>query len=195
MSDRDLREMFSQDGLRVVSAETEVQQGGLSHGRRRAFVEFSRYDEAERAVAEFNGADVNGDRINVRPYKSEGPHDEARGSSGGGYGGGSTITVTKRGAGGGGGGRGGATSNQVRIKVDNLPPTIRDEDLRDIFASIGGGIVDYKVKGSGRDGTWGVVTWEGPRAHDNARRAIQEFEGADVNGYSITVVMDKMQPW
>jgi len=185
--------MFSQDGYRVYKCEIEVQQGGLSHGRRRAFVDFTRYEDAERAVSEFNGADVNGSKINVRAYKSEGPGDEARGSSGGGgRSGNGTITVVKRGGPGGGGGGG---NQQVRIKVDNLPPTIRDEDLRDIFSSIGGGIVDYKVKGSGRDGTWGVVTWEGPRANDHARKAIAEFEGADVNGYTISVVMDKMQPW
>ena len=100
--------MFAECG-RVVSAQLEVQKGGLNNGKKRAFVEFERYDGAERAVAEFHGAEVNHERINVRAYKSEGPHDQARGSSGGGQ-----IVVVKAGAAGGSGGGGG--SDQVRIK-------------------------------------------------------------------------------
>ena len=112
--------MFAECG-RIVSGKIEVQRGGLSNGRKRAFVEFERYDGAEKAIAEFNGAEVNHQKINVRAYKSEGPNDEARGSSGGGGGGGgdSRITVIK--AGGGGGGGGGDFAQQVRIKGALLP--------------------------------------------------------------------------
>ena len=118
LSDRDLRDMFVECG-RVVSANLEIQKGGLNGGRKRAFVEFERYDGAEKAVAEFHGAEVNHQKINVRAYKSEGPHDDARGSSGGG----DRITVVKAGGGGGGGfGGSGGGDNQVRIKGESLSP-------------------------------------------------------------------------
>ena len=78
--------------------------------------------------------------------------------------------------------------------MDNLPSAVTDSDLQDIFASVGGSLVEARVKGAGRGGTWGVVVWEGPRARDSANSAIREFNGAEVNGNVISVAMDERQP-
>jgi hypothetical protein len=78
--------------------------------------------------------------------------------------------------------------------VDNLPPAVQDSDLRDIFASVGGNLVEARVKGAGRGGVWGVVVWEGARAHASAQTAIREFNQAEVNGCVISVQMDERQP-
>ena len=203
MTSETLRQVFSSDGFHVVSAEKSRNNG---------FVEFSRAEEAARAVAEFNDAEVNGALLHVRAYTDGGRSDS------------DVITVVKKGGSSSGGG-----SSQTRIKgepgacgavgccpfgqrerararmlpecslpspllsplsaVENLPSGLSSEDLKGIFESVGGIITEATVRSS-NSGPWGVVAFEGPRAREHAERAIREFNGATVNDSEITVQFD-----
>lgn len=97
-TENDLTNLFEQAGqVESVSIITD-RDTGRSKGF--AFVEMSNED-ADKAIAQFNGKDVNGRALTVNEAR---PREERSGGGGGGrggYGGG-------RGSGGGGGGRGGS---------------------------------------------------------------------------------------
>jgi cold-inducible RNA-binding protein len=96
-TENDLTNLFEQAGqVESVSIITD-RDTGRSKGF--AFVEMSN-DDAEKAIAQFNGHEVNGRTLTVNEAR---PREERSGGGGGGrggYGGG-------RGGSGGGGGRGG----------------------------------------------------------------------------------------
>ena len=105
-----LRAMFEAHGaVERVSIMTDRDTG---RSRGFAFVEMTNADEAERAIAALNGANLGGRALNVneaRPKTTGGGGGGGRGGFGGGGGGG----FNSRGGGGGGGG-GGSQSRSRR---------------------------------------------------------------------------------
>lgn len=103
----------------------------------------------------------------------EGP--PGRGGFGGGFGGG---------MGGGGGGR--------QIYISNLPYTVGWQDLKDLFrqAARNGAVIraDVHVGPDGRPKGSGIVAFEHP---DDARNAIQQFNGYDWQGRPLEVREDR----
>jgi len=106
----DLQELFSQAGT-VESAQVVTDRdSGFSRGF--GFVEMSSDEEAQAAISQFNGTEIDGRALNVNEAR---PRDDrggggggARGGRGGGFGGGGGGgRGGNRGGGGGGGGRGG----------------------------------------------------------------------------------------
>ena len=94
-TENDLTTLFEQAGqVESVNIITD-RDTGRSKGF--AFVEMAA-DEAEKAIAQFNGAELNGRALTVNEAR---PREERSGGGRGGYGGG------RGGRGGGGGGRGG----------------------------------------------------------------------------------------
>jgi RNA recognition motif-containing protein len=94
---QDLQELFASAGTVESASVVEDRDTGRSRGF--GFVEMSSKEEGEKAIAEFNGKEVNGRALNVneaKPRENRG----GGGGRGGGYGGGG-------GRGGGGGGYGG----------------------------------------------------------------------------------------
>ena len=91
-SEIDLREMFGKVG-NVVSS-TIIMDKMTDRSRGFGFVEMSSQEEANKAIAEYNGKEVDGRELTVNEAKPR----EDRPRDGGGYGGG--------GGGGYGGGRG-----------------------------------------------------------------------------------------
>ncbi|HWS86659.1 MAG TPA: RNA-binding protein [Pyrinomonadaceae bacterium] len=99
-SSEDLRELFSQAGNVETANVVEDRDTGRSRGF--GFVEMSSKEEAEAAIAQFNGKEFGGRNLTVneaRPREDRGGGGGGRGGYGGGGGG--------RGGYGGGGGRGG----------------------------------------------------------------------------------------
>ena len=93
----ELQQLFSQAGTVESAAVVEDRDTGRSRGF--GFVEMATKEEGEKAIEQFNGADMNGRNLNVneaRPREDRGN----RGGGRGGFGGGGNR-------GGGGGGRGG----------------------------------------------------------------------------------------
>ena len=103
-SSAELQELFAQAGTVESASVVEDRDTGRSRGF--GFVEMATKEEAEAAIAQFNGKEVNGRALNVneaRPRENRGGGGGGRGGYGGGrggYGGGGN-----RGGGGGYGGK------------------------------------------------------------------------------------------
>ena len=102
----DLQELFAQAGTVESASVVEDRMTGRSRGF--AFVEMATKEEAEAAIAQFNGKEVGGRALNVNEAK---PRENRGGGGGGGRGGFGGNRGGghggNRGGGGGGGGRGG----------------------------------------------------------------------------------------
>ena len=95
----DLRDLFSQAGTVESASVVEDRDTGRSRGF--GFVEMASKEEAEAAIAQFNGKDLGGRNLTVNEAR---PREDRGGGGGrGGFGGGGGS----RGGGGYGGGRGG----------------------------------------------------------------------------------------
>jgi RNA recognition motif-containing protein len=92
-SSEDLRELFAQAG--TVESANVVEDRDTGRSRGFGFVEMASKEEAEAAIAQFNGKELGGRALTVNEAR---PREDRGGGRGGGGG---------RGFGGGGGGRGG----------------------------------------------------------------------------------------
>lgn len=100
-SSEDLQQLFAQAGTVESASVVEDRETGRSRGF--GFVEMSTNEEAQAAIQQFNGKDLDGRNLNVNEAKPR----EDRGGGGGGGRGGFGGGGGNRGGGGGGGGRGG----------------------------------------------------------------------------------------
>jgi RNA recognition motif-containing protein len=91
-TNQDLNDLFGQVG--TVESANVVEDRDTGRSRGFGFVEMSSQEEADNAIAQFNGKEVDGRELKVNEAKPQ----ESRGGGGGGRGGY---------GGGGGGGRGG----------------------------------------------------------------------------------------
>ncbi|MFY9822242.1 MAG: RNA-binding protein [Thermoanaerobaculia bacterium] len=102
-TDDDLRTLFAQAG--TIESATVMMDRATGRSRGFGFVEMSSDEEAEKAVRELNGHELQGRALNVNEARERtpgGPRPGGYGGGGGGYGGGAP-----RGGGYGGGGYGG----------------------------------------------------------------------------------------
>ena len=96
-SNERLRELFAEAGQ--VDSATVVTDRDTGRSRGFGFVEMGSAEEAEQAIAKFNGQEIDGRRLQVEKAKEGGSGGPRRG--GGGFGGGGS----RGGFGGGGGSR------------------------------------------------------------------------------------------
>lgn len=75
MNDADLQEVFSAAGT-VVSAKIIMDPNGRSKGF--GFVEMSSGDEAQAAIAQLNGKEINGRALNVSEARPQKPRTDRR---------------------------------------------------------------------------------------------------------------------
>jgi RNA recognition motif-containing protein len=80
VNDNDLKELFAQAGVCESSAVITDRDTGKSRGF--GFVEMGSPDEAQKAIAQFNGQDLKGRALKVNEAK-----EREQGSNGGGGGG------------------------------------------------------------------------------------------------------------
>ena len=105
---QDLQELFASAGTVESASVVEDRDTGRSRGF--GFVEMSSKEEGEKAIAEFNGKEVNGRALNVneaKPRENRGGGG-GRGGFGGGRGGGGGFGGNRSGGGGRGGYGGGS---------------------------------------------------------------------------------------
>ncbi|KND93329.1 putative RNA-binding protein [Tolypocladium ophioglossoides CBS 100239] len=143
-------------------------------------------EQAQQAVAQLSNQNLMGRLVYVREDREAEPRFiGATGGNRGGFGGGmSTGFNPGYGATPGGGGR--------QIYVANLPFNVGWQDLKDLFrqaARIGGVIrADVHIGPDGRPKGSGIVVFESP---DDARNAIQQFNGYDWQGRMLEVREDR----
>jgi RNA recognition motif-containing protein len=106
-SSEDLRELFAQAG--TVESANVVEDRDTGRSRGFGFVEMATKEEAEAAIAQFNGKELGGRALTVNEARPREDRGGGRGGGGGGrgFGGGGGGGRSGGGFGGGGGGRGG----------------------------------------------------------------------------------------
>ncbi|HEY3027957.1 MAG TPA: RNA-binding protein [Pyrinomonadaceae bacterium] len=100
-SSEELQQLFAEAGTVESAAVVEDRDTGRSRGF--GFVEMATKEEAEAAIEQFNGKELNGRNLTVNEARPR----EDRGGRGGGGGGRGGFGGRGGGRGGGGGGRGG----------------------------------------------------------------------------------------
>ena len=144
-------------------------------------VEFEAPEEAVMAINTLNGTDLDGRPITVREDREDrdikGPEEVGRGRGGG----------RGRGAKGRGMDREPAPPG-TQVVVHGLPWSHTWNDLREIFQGCGEIVSGEVVYGhDGRSRGFGVVQFASP---DQAERAIQQYNGMDLEGRLLSVKLD-----
>ncbi|KAF9883487.1 hypothetical protein FE257_003437 [Aspergillus nanangensis] len=154
-------------------------------------VEYATREQAQNAVNTLSNQNLMGRLVYVRedrepePRFTGGPSRGDFGGAGrGGFGGGPY--------GGGGAGGGGPGGGGRQLYVANLPFNVGWQDLKDLFrqAAQQGAVIraDVHTDATGRPKGSGIVAFESP---DDARNAIQQFNGYDWQGRTLEVREDR----
>ncbi|KKZ64699.1 hypothetical protein EMCG_09403, partial [[Emmonsia] crescens] len=178
-----LKDFMRQAG-EVLFADVLLLPNGMSKVGVNVIVEYATREQAQNAVATLSNQNLMGRLVYVREDREAEPRftgPPARGDFGGpgrgGYGG----YAPSPGAGGG-----------RQIYVSNLPFNVGWQDLKDLFrqAAHQGAVVraDVHVDPSGRPKGSGIVAFE---SADDARNAIQQFNGYDWQGRTLEVREDR----
>ncbi|KXX78538.1 Single-strand telomeric DNA-binding protein GBP2 [Madurella mycetomatis] len=186
-----LKDFMRQAG-EVLYADVLLLPNGMSKVGAYKIVEYATREQAQAAVATLSNQNLMGRLVYVREDREAEPRfgppgGVARGGFGGGmggaYGAAGGFNAGMPGAAGGGG---------RQIYVSNLPYTVGWQDLKDLFrqAARTGGVIraDVHLGPDGRPKGSGVVVFETP---DDARNAIQQFNGYDWQGRALEVREDR----
>nr|XP_039258636.1 polyadenylate-binding protein 4-like [Styela clava] len=166
LNDEKMREMFSQFGpLRSVAVMQDPEGKSLGFG----FVAFENHDDAAKAVAETNGKEIGGQEIYVgRAQKKSERMSEIRQR----YERQKQEQIQRY--------------QGVNLYVKNLDDSIRDDSLREAFASFGT-ITSAKVMTDGeRSKGFGFVCFSAP---DEATKAVTEMNGRIVGSKPLYVAL------
>ncbi|KAL2163695.1 hypothetical protein VTH06DRAFT_5753 [Thermothelomyces fergusii] len=179
-----LKDFMRQAG-EVLYADVLLLPNGMSKGC--GIVEYATREQAQQAVATLSNQNLMGRLIYVREDREAEPRfgppgGIPRGGFGGGMGGGPYGGFNPGMAGGGG----------RQLYVSNLPFNVGWQDLKDLFrqAARTGAIIraDVHIGPDGRPKGSGIVVFESP---DDARNAIQQFNGYDWQGRILEVREDR----
>ncbi|KAF4536268.1 Rnp domain-containing protein [Lasiodiplodia theobromae] len=187
-----LKDFMRQAG-EVLFADVLLLPNGMSKGC--GIVEYATREQAQQAVQTLSNQNLMGRLVYVReePYEQKDREAEPRFTAPPSIGRGGYGAMGGRGGfdayGGGGGGYGGGGR---QLYVSNLPYNVGWQDLKDLFrqAAHTGSVLradvhqtpDGRMKGSG------IVVFETP---DDARNAIQQFNGYDWQGRTLEVKEDR----
>ncbi|KAL2151563.1 hypothetical protein VTH82DRAFT_6661 [Thermothelomyces myriococcoides] len=180
-----LKDFMRQAG-EVLYADVLLLPNGMSKGC--GIVEYATREQAQQAVATLSNQNLMGRLIYVREDREAEPRFGPPGGipRGGGYGGGM-----------GGGPYGGFNPDMAggggrQLYVSNLPFNVGWQDLKDLFrqAARNGAVIraDVHLGPDGRPKGSGIVVFESP---DDARNAIQQFNGYDWQGRILEVREDR----
>ncbi|KAK3320034.1 RNP domain protein [Cercophora scortea] len=192
-----LKDFMRQAG-EVLYADVLLLPNGMSKVGAYKIVEYATRDQAQNAVATLSNQNLMGRLVYDREAEPRfGPPGGAPrggfvGAMGPGHGVGPGVGPGP-GYGGGGGFNPGMAGNAGRqIYVSNLPYTVGWQDLKDLFrqAARTGGVIraDVHLGQDGRPKGSGIVVFETP---DDARNAIQQFNGYDWQGRMLEVREDR----
>ncbi|KAK3348067.1 hypothetical protein B0H65DRAFT_508020 [Neurospora tetraspora] len=161
-------------------------------------VEYATREQAQNAVATLSNQNLMGRLVYVREDREAEPRfgppggGATRGGFGGGMGPNGYGAVPGHAGPGGFGGGPMAGGGGRQIYVSNLPYNVGWQDLKDLFrqAARNGGVIraDVHIGPDGRPKGSGIVVFETP---DDARNAIQQFNGYDWQGRMLEVREDR----
>ncbi|KIW89413.1 uncharacterized protein Z519_10267 [Cladophialophora bantiana CBS 173.52] len=187
-----LKDFMRQAG-EVLFADVLTLPNGMSKVGAIVIVEYATREQAQQAIQTLSNQSLMGRLVYVREDRETEPRftgpsarggfDGGRGGFGG-YGGGPYGGGMGAGGGGVGGGR--------QLYISNLPFNVGWQDLKDLFrqAAQEGTVIraDVHVDPSGRPKGTGIVAFESP---NDARNAIQQFNGYDWHGRALEVREDR----
>ncbi|KAE9369449.1 RNA-binding domain-containing protein [Stipitochalara longipes BDJ] len=176
----------------VLFADVLLLPNGMSKVGAYTIVEYATREQAQQAVNTLSNQNLMGRLVYVREDREAEPRFTGPPAGGrGGYEGGAGRGGFGGGFGGGMGAGGGAGGGR-QIYVSNLPYTVGWQDLKDLFrqAARNGAVIraDVHVGPDGRPKGSGIVAFESP---DDARNAIQQFNGYDWQGRPLEVREDR----
>ncbi|KKY15645.1 putative rnp domain protein [Phaeomoniella chlamydospora] len=190
-----LKDFMRQAG-EVLFADVLLLPNGMSKVGAYVIVEYATREQAQNAVNTLSNQNLMGRLVYVREDREAEPRftgPPSRGDfgggprggyGGGGYGGGGGGGYGGHATGGGGGGR--------QLYISNLPFNVGWQDLKDLFrqAAQEGGVVraDVHLDPTGRPKGTGIVAFE---SANDARSAIQQFNGYDWQGRALEVREDR----
>lgn len=181
-----LKDFMRQAG-EVLYADVLLLPNGMSKGC--GIVEYATREQAQQAVAQLSNQNLMGRLVYVREDREAEPRfgppgGVSRGGFAGGMGGAYGPGGFNPGMAPGAGGR--------QIYVSNLPYNVGWQDLKDLFrqAARAGGVIraDVHMGPDGRPKGSGIVVFESP---EDARNAIQQFNGYDWQGRMLEVREDR----
>ncbi|GFF77305.1 uncharacterized RNA-binding protein C328.05 [Aspergillus udagawae] len=181
-----LKDFMRQAG-EVIFADVLLLPNGMSKVGTNAIVEYATREQAQNAVNTLSNQNLMGRLVYVREDREPEPRFTG-GPSRGDFGG-----AGRGGFGGYGGPPGGAPGGGGRqLYVSNLPFNVGWQDLKDLFrqAAQQGAVIraDVHTDATGRPKGSGIVAFESP---EDARNAIQQFNGYDWQGRTLEVREDR----
>lgn len=209
---QDLKDLFRSAG-NVVRADINIGPDGRSKGS--GIVVFATPEDAQNAIAQYNGYDWSGRPIEVREDRFAGSAGGFAGGYGGGagyggggfggrggygaggFGGGAPRGGFRGGFGGGFGGRGGYGGDRAplppaepsqQIFVRNLPWSTSDEDLVELFQTTGKVEEAAVLMDNGRAKGVGVVQFA---TVDDAQTSIDKFQGYVYGGRALELEFNR----
>lgn len=185
-----LKDFMRQAG-EVLFADVLLLPNGMSKGC--GIVEYATREQAQQAVAQLSNQNLMGRLVYVREDREAEPRFiGATGSNRGGFGGGMSGGFNPGYGGVPGGGAAGGTGGGRQLYIANLPFNVGWQDLKDLFrqAARAGNVIraDVHIGPDGRPKGSGIVVFENP---DDARNAIQQFNGYDWQGRMLEVREDR----
>lgn len=122
------------------------------------FVHFETQEEAERAIEKMNGMSLNDRKVFVGRFKSRRDRQAELGAR---------------------------AKEFTNVYIKNLGDDVDDERLQGLFSKFGPALsVKVMTDGSGKSKGFGFVSFE---RHEDARKAVDEMNGKDLNGKQIYV--------
>ncbi|CAK47988.1 uncharacterized protein An06g01440 [Aspergillus niger] len=180
-----LKDFMRQAG-EVIFADVLLLPNGMSKVGANAIVEYATREQAQNAVNTLSNQNLMGRLVYVREDREPEPRFTG-GPSRGDFGGGG-----RGGFGGGFGGPAGGGAGGRQLYVSNLPFNVGWQDLKDLFrqAAQQGAVIraDVHTDATGRPKGSGIVAFESP---EDARNAIQQFNGYDWQGRQLEVREDR----
>lgn len=151
-------------------------------------MEYATRDQAQHAVNTLSNQNLMGRLVYVREDREAEPRFSTQQQPRPPYGGAGGPGASYQGYGAGMGGGSGAGPGR-QIYVSNLPYTVGWQDLKDLFRQAGSVIrADVQIGPDGRPKGSGIVAFESP---DDARNAINQFNGYDWQGRTLEVREDR----
>ncbi|KAH9471005.1 hypothetical protein Pst134EA_004915 [Puccinia striiformis f. sp. tritici] len=182
----DLKDFMREVG-NVVFAEVMVLPNGMSKGC--GVVEFSKREEAERAVKDLNETSLFGRQVFVREDREEEARYGALAVSGTGGRGPMPSGFAGRGFPEGRNSFSGGGHSSKQLSISGLPTNVGWQDLKDMFRSAGAIIrADVYFGADGSPTGTGTVIFETPR---DAQNAISMFNGFEYEGRTMEVREDR----